>query len=189
MGSVDHGRRGGRRRLVPGEPERAREIAAWTREFVDDADRDDGEQRERNGPARRAGLRVRVGGQLAHRAGRGRERRPVERRREFGLGQRREQGVGVEAQQARVVAREAADERAARQPREIVLLQRDHLPRRQLQLLRDGVDRQAGRRARGAQAHAGRPFGGGQGIGHRLGGVVRHSHTPVASAFVSAASG
>ena len=85
-----------------------------------------------------------------------------------GSGMRREQGFGVEAQEARVVAREAADERAARQPREIVLFQRDHLPRRELQLLRDGVDRQARCRAGGTQAHARRTGVGRHGVGHRF---------------------
>ena len=60
------------------------------------------------------------------------------------LGQRGEHRVGVEAQQARVVAHEAAHERAAGQLREVAVLERPHLARRELQLLRDGVDRQPG---------------------------------------------
>ena len=65
--------------------------------------------------------------------------------------QRGEHGVGVELEQAGVVAHEPPDEGASRQLREVAVLDRPHLARMELQLLRDGVEREAGRLAGGAQ--------------------------------------
>ena len=56
--------------------------------------------------------------------------------------------------QPRVVAREAADERAAGELREVSVLERAHLARRELQMLRDRVDRQPVRLARGTKLSA-----------------------------------
>ena len=57
--------------------------------------------------------------------------------------ERRQDGVRIEVQQARVVAHKAADERAAGKPREVVVLDCLHLARRELQLLCDSVECQA----------------------------------------------
>src|SRR6266849_10765989 len=67
----------------------------------------------------------------------------------------RKQVLRVEMQQTRVIAYEAAAERAPRQLAEALVLQRFDLPRRQFQLLRDLVERKPGRLARGPEAHAG----------------------------------
>ena len=96
-------------------------------------------------------------------------------------------------QQPRVVAHEATDERAARQPREVAVLQRFDLPRRELELLCDRVEREPGGLARMAKQHTGgfRLHLRRQCVGrHRFArSACSYSHAAVASAFVSAASG
>ena len=62
--------------------------------------------------------------------------------------------LGIEAERARVVAHESAHERAAGQLRVVVLLERAHLARRELQLLRDAVLGQPRGLARRAQPRA-----------------------------------
>ena len=64
-----------------------------------------------------------------------------------------DQRCRIDPQQARVIADEAADERRSGQRVDVVALERDDLPPRELQLLRDVVERQAAPlRARGAAA-------------------------------------
>jgi len=101
------------------------------------------------------------------------------------LGRRRQQGderFGVEVQAARIVADEPAHEGAPRQLVELVVLERPDLPGRELELLGDGVDRQSGGFARGAQLCTRGELG-------RRGHFVGHSQPPVAIAFASAESG
>ena len=86
---------------------------------------DDREQRERDQPARRRrACARRVERQLAHRRGAGVHVEPLERRRRLAARQRGDERVGVEIEEPRVVAHEAAHERAARQARVVVLLER-----------------------------------------------------------------
>src|ERR1022692_5161256 len=83
------------------------------------------------------------------------QRRRFERGRLRDIGQMREQVLRVEVQQSRVVANETATERAARQLAEALILQCLDLTRRQLQLLRNLVERKPGSFARCPQARAG----------------------------------
>ncbi len=95
----------------------------------------------------------------------------------------------VDANEARVVSDEAADERAPGQMGEIVLLDRTDLARRELQLQGDRVDGQAGGLARSAQQRAGaRGRRRRAAAGIRADVRVRHSQTPLGRAFVSAES-
>ena len=97
--------------------------------------------------------------------------------------------LGVEPNEARVIAGEAANERPARQVRVVALFERAHLARRELELLRDRIDRQAGglARRREQRARRGRPAV--AGLRARRDVVLGHSQVPVAMDFASAVSG
>ena len=83
---------------------------------------------------------------------------------------------GSSRDESRVVANESADERPAGQMAEVACLERAHLSRRELELLRHRVDRQARRLARGAQQRAGGRAGGG-GLTRRHGFACARSLT------------
>ena len=134
----------GRRRSRPGGRLRAQH-------FVGGPGADDRDQRQRDrppGPRRPRVLRHR---QLADRRCGRMQRRGGEPGIVVAARQRGEHGVGVELEQAGVVAYEPPDEGASRQLREVAVLHRPHLARMELQLLRDGVEREAGRLAGSAQ--------------------------------------
>ena len=87
-----------------------------------------------------------------------RHRLAVARRETVGVGRLEaagdalEQRLGVELEQARIAAHHAAREGAARQRRELLLLERLELARRELELLRDLGEREPARLARCASA-------------------------------------
>ena len=105
------------------------------------------------------------------------------------FGQRVQHGFRIEAQQARVVAHEAADESAAGKRGKITLLERRHLARSQLQLLRDCGDGQSGGLAARAQELASGQRGVRLRILDQRLGAFRHSQAPVAMNLASAESG
>jgi hypothetical protein len=105
-----------------------------------------------------------------------------------GVGHQCEQVPGVEVEKPRVVAHEAASERSPGKVREVFVLQRLDLTRRELQLLRRLVERQPRRLARSLQTRARADD-----RRHRGSVAVRfergHSHFSVAIAWVSGAFG
>ena len=170
---------------------RSRCVAGGPQPFVDRGGGDDRDERQRNRPARPAGFACSVVGSSPIVGAVGCSVGASSAGARGAAGSAPSTASGIEVDEARVVAHEAAHERAARQMRVVVLLERPHLARRELQLLRDGVDRQAGRLARGAQQRAGRRAGGEsrrcRPRHSRRGSVTRRA--PVGIALVSAESG
>ena len=153
---------------------------------------DAGNQNQRDQPAAKSALRCGGTGQLAHYRGSRMQRRRLERGRLRNIGQMRKQILRVEMQQACVIAYETAAERASRQLAETLFLQRFDLPRRQLQLLRDLVERKPGCLARGPEARTGPGRRGGRQPVDVVWQLIlrrRHSQASVVMALVSTESG
>src|SRR5205823_13711436 len=97
----------------------------------------------------------------------------------------RKQIVGLEVEQARVVAHETARERASRELSEILVLERLHLPWRELQLLRNLIERKTGRLSRGPEPRTGPVRGRRRWLQRHVDARLHRAHwTPTTAALI-----